>query len=202
MAAILLGSRLGGLLALRPHGAQATPPSWLVRADGAVSILVALVLVTQPGADNLLTVLALLGVSWLVGAALELLDLLADHRRWAWKALGAASGAAAAVVVLHQPLWSTVVVPVVLARTVGGFGLALAAVNALRTLAGGGAGSGVPAAQSLLLGMLLLLASPATMVWGATALLGAGGVAAIVVASQIRFAEAAEYARRARQVVG
>ncbi len=178
------------------------PPSWLVRADGAVSILAALVLVTQPGVDNLLAVLALLGVYWLVGGALDLADLVADHRWWAWKALGAASGVAAAVVVLQQPLWSTVVVPVVLARTVGGFSLAVGAARALRTLAGGGAGSGVMATQSLLLGVLLLKASPATMVWGAAALVSAGGVAAVVVASGIHFAEAAEHARRARQLVG
>ena len=178
------------------------PPSWLVRAEGAVSIVVALVLVTQPGVDNLLTVLALLGVCWLVGAALEVADLVADVQRWPWKALCAASGVAAAVVVLQQPLWSTVIVPVVLARTVGGFGLAVAAVRLLRALAGGGAGSGVPAAQSLLLGVLLLLASPATIVWGATALLGAGGVGAIVVASRIHFAEAGEQWRRVRQLVG
>ena len=131
MAAILPGTCLGrywqnwGGLAVRP-------PSWLAAADSAASIVVALALVTQPGTDNLLTLLALLAVYWLVGAALEVVDLVADHRRWAWKALGAASGVAAALVVLRQPLWSTVLVPAVLARTVGGFGIAVGVVRLLR----------------------------------------------------------------------
>ena len=55
-------------------------------------------------------------------------------------------------------------------------------------------------AQSLLLGFLLMLASPAALAWGGAALVGAGGVTALALAYRIRLAEAVEYARRAGQL--
>src|SRR5206468_4691320 len=93
-------------------GVRATPPPWwLVLGRGAAFPVAALVLLTQPGADHLLTLLALLAVCWLAAAALDLADLWRDRTAWGWKLAGAAAAATAAGVVLRQPLWSTLLVP-------------------------------------------------------------------------------------------
>src|SRR5215469_15750207 len=107
------------------EGTLAPPvPTWLVLAQGIAAVLVALVQLTQPGVDNLLTMLTLLGVYWLLGGVLELVDLLIDGRRWPWRLIGAAAGVAAGIAVLREPLWSTQLVPHLVARTMGWFGLA------------------------------------------------------------------------------
>jgi uncharacterized membrane protein HdeD (DUF308 family) len=143
------------------EGTLAPPvPTWLVLTQGIAAVLVALVQLTQPGVDNLLTMLALLGVYWLLGGILELVDLALAGRRWAWRLAGASAGIAAGFVVLREPLWSTLLMPELLAPTMGWFGLAAGVVYLVRALAGGGRGALVLGAQSLALGVVPLIGSP------------------------------------------
>jgi uncharacterized membrane protein HdeD (DUF308 family) len=177
-------------------------PSWLVRTQGIASVVVALVQLTQPGVDNLLTLLALLGGYWLLGGVLELVGLAIDRRRWPWRLAGAAAGIAAGFVVLREPLWSTLLVPTLLAPVVGWFGMAVGVVYLLRTLAGGGRGALVLGTQSLVLGVLLVYGSPQLAVWGGAAVAALAGPAALVVAVRVRRREAVERAGRARELAG
>jgi uncharacterized membrane protein HdeD (DUF308 family) len=177
-------------------------PTWLVLAQGIAAVLVALVQLTQPGADNLLTMLALLGVYWLLGGILELADLAIDGRRPVWRLAGATAGIAAGFAVLREPLWSTLLLPHLLAPTVGWFGLAVGIVYLVRGLAGGGRGALVLGTQSLVLGVMLLSGSAPLISWGGAAVTGLGGSAALVVALRGRVAASVEQARRSREVTG
>ncbi|HYW26714.1 MAG TPA: hypothetical protein VE953_21260 [Terriglobales bacterium] len=165
-------------------GARLAPPvpSWLVLTLGVASLSVALVQLAQVGVDNLLTLLALLGVFWLLGGVLELADLAVEGRRWPWRLAGAAAGVAAGVAVLREPLWSTLLVPALLAPTVGWLGIAAGLVSLLRGLLGGGPGALVLGALSVVLGVVLVLAAPAAIVWFGAAAAAVGGAAAVVVA--------------------
>jgi uncharacterized membrane protein HdeD (DUF308 family) len=177
-------------------------PSWLVLVQGIASVVLALVQLTQPGVDNLLTLLVLLGGYWLLGGILELVDLTVDRRRWAWRLAGAAAGLAAGFVVLREPLWSTLLVPALVAPAMGWFGLAVGLVYLVRTLVGGGRGALVLGTQSLVLGVMLLCGAPQVIVWGGAAVAAMGGLATLVFALRGQLAGAAEQARRSRQVAG
>jgi len=184
------------------EGTLAPPvPPWLILVQGIAAVVVAVVQLTQPGVDNLLAMLALLGGYWLLGGILELVDL-AVHRRWAWRLAGAAAGIAAGAVVLREPLWSTLIVPPLLTPAMGWSGLAVGAVYLVRMLAGGGPGALVLGTQSLVLGVMLLYAAPEVIVWGGAAVTGLGGLAALVVAMRVRLTDAVEQARRSRQLAG
>lgn len=177
-------------------------PTWLVLTQGIAAVLVALIQLTQPGVDNLLTLLALLGGYWLLGGVLELADLAIDRRLWAWRLVGASAGIAAGLVVLRQPLWSTLLMPRLLAPAMGWFGLVVGVVYLVRTLAGGGRGALVLGTQSAVLGAMLLSGSPQVIAWGGAAVTGLGGPAALVVALRGRLATRGEQARRSREVAG
>jgi uncharacterized membrane protein HdeD (DUF308 family) len=181
----------------------ATPaPWWLVLANGFAAAAAALVMLTQPGVDNLLVTLVLLALCWLWGGLLELVDLLLDRRRWGWKALGALTGVAAGWSVLHQPIWSTLLVPLLLTQTLGLLALAVAAVQLLRCVLGAGPGMAVLGGQSLALGLVLLVAPVAVLVWAAAAILTVGGVAAILMALRLRLAGLLPVGERSREFSG
>ena len=189
---------------MRPlsEGTLAPPvPSWLVLVQGIASFVVAMVQLTQPGVDHLLTLLALLGAYWLLGGLLELVDVAIERRRLPWRLVCAAAGFAAGLVVLREPLWSTLLVPPLLAPAIGWFGLAVGLVYLLRTVAGGGRGATVLGTLSVVLGVVLLCGSPEVTVWGAAAVAALGGPAALVVALRTRMSDAVERARRSRQLV-
>jgi uncharacterized membrane protein HdeD (DUF308 family) len=190
------------MASLEAAGAATPAPWWLVLANGIASGAAALVLLTQPGADNLLALLVLLGAFWAFGGALELVDLALDRRRWAWKALGGLAGLAAGWAVLRHPLWSTLLVPLMLAQTLGIFALGVAIVQLLRTVCGAGQGMGVLGTQSLILGVVLLFGAPEILVWAGAAVLTVGGAAAIVTAFRIRLAGVLLVERRAREFGG
>jgi len=183
-------------------GAIAPPvPAWLVRTDAFASIAVALLVLTQPGADHLLVLLALLGVYWLLGGILELVDLGIGSRRRAWRLLGAIAGIAAGMVVLREPLWSTLLVPALVAGSLGWFGLAAGGVRLLRAVLGGGPAAAVLGVESVLLGLVLLRAPPGVLVWAAAAVAIAAGTLAMVVATW-RWPVRGGQRARARELTG
>lgn len=181
----------------------ATPaPWWVILASGVAAAVAALVLLTQPGVDNLLAMLVLLALCWLWAGLLDLADLLLDRRRWGWKALGALTGVAAAWCILHHPLWSTLLVPLLLAQTLGGFALAVAVVQLVRSVCGAGPGMGVLGGQNLVLGVMLLFGPASVLVWGGAAILSVGGATTIVVALRLRLAGMLELTERSREFSG
>jgi len=177
-------------------------PQWLLLTQGTAAVLVALIQLTQPGVDNLLTLLALLGGYWLLGGVLELIDLAIGGGHRAWHLVGAAAGIAAGFVVLREPLWSTLLVPHLLAPAMGWFGLAAGAISLVRALVGGGRGALVLGAQSVLLGVVLLWGSALVILWAGTAVVTVGGPAALVIALRGRLAATMGQARGSRQVAG
>jgi uncharacterized membrane protein HdeD (DUF308 family) len=177
-------------------------PPWLVLAQAVASVALATVQLTQPGADNLLTLLVLLGGYWLLGGVLELVGLAVDRRRWAWRLASAGPGLAAGFVVLREPLWSTLLVPPQVAPTIGRFGLAVAGVYLARMVVGGGRGALVLGTQSLVLGVMLLFGAPQVIVWGGAAVAGLGGLATLVFALRGHLLDAGDRVRRPRELTG
>jgi hypothetical protein len=184
--------------------AGATPaPWWLVLGQGAAFVAAALVLLTQTGEDHLLTFIVLLGVCWLVAGGLDLADLWLDRRGWAWKLLGAIAGFGAALLVLRQPLWSTLLVPATLLSGLGAFGVAIGVLGVVRGVGGGGRELAGLGCLSLVMGVLLLVSSPVLVVWGGAALAAFGGAGGLVAGIHMRRArDSRAEARRARELAG
>lgn len=166
-------------------------PPWLVRFDGAASVAVALLVLTQPGTDNLLTLLALLAVAWMIGGVLEVVDLSIDRWGRTWKLLCGAAGFLAGTVVLHESLWSTLTVPGTIARVLGGFGAAVALIRLLRAATGGGLGVAVMGAQSLALALVLLFVPTSALVGVGATVTTVGGICLLAVGAQLRLVEEA-----------
>lgn len=174
------------------------PPWWLAPAQGAAFTIAALVLLTEPGADHLLTLLALLGACWLTAGVLDLADLRRGGR-WGRKLAGAAVGLGTGLFVLRQPLWSTLLVPTTLLTGVAVCALANGAVALLRAWAGGGPPLAAVGGLDVVMGAILLTGSPRLALWGGAAWAVLAGVAVLVSGLRIRPAPAP---RPDRQLAG
>lgn len=167
-------------------------PWWLALARGGVAVIVGLVIATQPGDDTVPRLIVLMGAFWLLGGALDLVDLVIDGYRWGWKLLSASAGVLAGFVALRHPLWSTLVAPATLLVTLGLLGIAIGAMSLLRAFVGGGRGAAVAGLQDLVLGLLVLLNALADVVWAVALWAIACGTFTVVTAMRGRMAETTE----------
>jgi uncharacterized membrane protein HdeD (DUF308 family) len=156
------------------------PAWWLVLAQGAAAALAGLLVIAQPGDDNLLTLLAVLGLLWLASGVLELATLTRDHARWPSRLLCAGAQLWAAMTALRQPLWSTLLVPATLVGTLGTLAVVIGLLQLLRALRSGRRGTAALGVLHLLLGLILLLCPlpalvPVAALW---TILGGAGVMA------------------------
>jgi uncharacterized membrane protein HdeD (DUF308 family) len=174
---------------------------WLVLAHGALSTCLGALVLSRPGADNLLALLALLGTYWLLGGAIELVDLGHGGSRWGWKLVSGTAQVAAGLVILRHPLWSTLLVPSTLVGTLGSLGIAIGATQLARGLAGGGWGAAGLALVSLPLGGIVLLCPPRPAIFAAGVWAVAAGAAAFAVGLGLASPLAGGRARRGRRLI-
>ncbi len=129
-------------------------PWWLVLISGMSAILLGLLLFTKPAA-TLLILIQVLGVYWLITGGLSIVFLVKDRREWGWKLFSGILGILAGILIILNPLWSTLLVPTSLAILVGAIGIVLGFMELVFAFRGGGWGVGVLGVLSILLGLLL-----------------------------------------------
>lgn len=163
-------------------------PWWLVLIEGIAAIIVGVLLLFRPGAGTILLV-QFLGIYWLVSGIFTLISLIWDRTAWGWKLFNAVLGILAGLLIVQNPLWSTLLVPATLAVMLGVLGVIIGILQLIDAFRGGGWGVGILGGLSILLGFLLItrpviagLALP-FMLGG---LLVAGGVLAIIGAFALR----------------
>ncbi len=130
-------------------------PWWLVLLSGLSAILLGLLLFAKPAA-TLLILIQVLGVYWLITGGLSIVFLVKDRREWGWKLFSGILGIMAGILIIFNPLWSTLLVPTSLAILVGAIGIVLGVMELVFAFRGGGWGVGVLGVLSILLGLLLL----------------------------------------------
>ena len=130
-------------------------PWWLVLLSGLSAILLGLLLFAKPAA-TLLILIQILGVYWLITGGLSIVFLVKDRREWGWKLFSGILGIMAGILIILNPLWSTLLVPTSLAILVGAIGIVLGVMELVFAFRGGGWGVGVLGVLSILLGLLLL----------------------------------------------
>ena len=125
---------------------------------GIVSLLFGILLFTQTTA-TLALIMLLVGLSWFIQGIVTLLAIFIDKQAWGWKLFGGVIGIAAGLLVLQNPLTSTVAIPAVLAILLGIFGVLIGASALIAAFQGDGWGAGIFGAVSLVLGLLIMFNS-------------------------------------------
>lgn len=170
---------------------QARPrhlPWWIVLLEGIIAVIVGLCLLISPGMTTLVLV-QFLGFYWLIGGILSIVGLFLDHSLWGWKLCVGILGILAGLIVIRNPLWSAVFLPLTLVITLGILGLVQGVARFVGAFLGGGAGMALLGIVDVIFG-IILLTSPfmATVVLpivlGIFALLS--GISALIAAFRLR----------------
>jgi uncharacterized membrane protein HdeD (DUF308 family) len=163
-------------------------PWWLVLLQGVAALMIGILLITNP-AITVLTLVAFLGVYWLVGGVLDLVSIFLDQTRWGWRLLTGLLGIVAGVLVVRNPLWAGIAVPTTLVYLLAIIGVIVGGARLVRAFTGGGLGQGLLGAVSIILGIFLLM-RPLVALQFLVYVIGfwaiAGGIAMIVGAFWLR----------------
>lgn len=170
---------------------QSMIPWWLVLIQGIAAILIGLFLLISP-ATTTFVIIQFLGFYWLISGIFGIISIFFDRRMWGWKLIAGLLGILAGVLIIQNPLWSTVLVPTTLIIVLGIEGLIIGVINLIQAFRGGGWGIGVLGVLSILFG-LVLLGNPFLAALGLPFILGilglVFGVIAIFGAFRIRNVE-------------
>jgi uncharacterized membrane protein HdeD (DUF308 family)/predicted flap endonuclease-1-like 5' DNA nuclease len=174
-----------------PKSDQLTIPWWLVLIQGIAAILIGFFLLISP-ATTTFVIIQFLGFYWLISGIFGIISIFFDRRMWGWKLIAGLLGILAGVLIIQNPLWSTLLVPATLIIVLGIEGLIIGVINLIQAFRGGGWGIGVLGVLSILFG-LILLGNPYLAALGLPFILGilgiVFGVIAIFGAFRIRSAE-------------
>ncbi len=163
-------------------------PWFLVLIEGIAAIIVGLFLFMRPAA-TLVVLIQFLGIYWLITGIFALISLLWDRSAWGWKLFSGILGILAGIMIVQNPLWSTLFVPATLAIMVGIIGIMIGVFQLISAFSGGGWGTGILGILSILLGFLLIgrpVLAGLALPWILGGLLLFGGLLAIVAAFGLR----------------
>lgn len=159
-------------------------PRWLVLLQGIVALVFGILLLVYP-IGTLGVLVVFLGVYWLINGIFVLASLYSDRTDLWWKMLVSVLGILAGILVLAYPLYSTILLPTLLAIIIGVEGLIIGAVQLARGLGGAGWGAGILGIVSIIFG-LILVANPFVAALALVVVLAVlaiiGGCAAIIIA--------------------
>lgn len=152
--------------------------------QGILSILIGLLLLTNPGATTVVIV-QYIGIYWLITGIFSFVAIFIDKAMWGWKLFAGLLGIMAGLAILLNPLWSDVLLPTVLVVFLGVDGLIIGVISLIAAFQGGGWEDGILAGLSIVFG-LLLLGSPLITAFALPFVYGiiglVGGVAAVIAA--------------------
>ena len=135
-----------------------TNDRYLLLFGGIISLVLGILLFTR-GEATLAVVMLVVGLVWLIHGIVTLLSVFIDKSEWGWKLFGGAIGIAAGLLVLQNPVASTVAVPAVLAIILGIFGVLIGISALVAAFQGDGWGAGIFGAVSIAIGLLMVFNS-------------------------------------------
>lgn len=163
-------------------------PWWLVLLEGVALLIIGILLLSQPGMTSVIVV-QVLGIYWLLMGIFRIISIFIDSSQWGWTLFAGLLGIIAGVIVIRQPLWSTVIVGNTVIIVLGLTGIVIGLISLYQAFKGAGWGSAILGAISIILGLVLLanvwiltFSLPVTL--GILAIIG--GIAAIFGAFRVR----------------
>jgi uncharacterized membrane protein HdeD (DUF308 family) len=131
-------------------------PWWLIMIAGVAVFIVGLLFLISPGM-SLLLLIQLLGLYWLVTGILSLVSIAVDRNRWGWKPFTGILGILAGLIVMRDPLWSAVLVPLVLVIILAIQALLAGISQLVHAFSGGGFGLTILGVLNIIFGIILLV---------------------------------------------
>lgn len=173
-------------------------PWWVVLLQGIASVIIGVLLLTETGA-TLLTLVAFLGIYWLVGGIFDLVRLCTGNGPRLWNLLGGVVGILAGLVIVRHPLWAALIIPATLVVILAFLGIAMGILDIVRAFSGDGWASGILGALSIVFGLVLLanqLLTAVILVYSIGGLAIIGGISAVFMSFALRKDEMAGVAQR------
>lgn len=161
---------------------------WVILLQGISACVIGFLLLTET-AVTLTTLVVLLGIYWFVLGVVDIARMFSSPRGWGWSLFSGILGILAGLVLIRHPLWSAAIGASFLVWIVGTLGLLIGAVGIFRAITGGGWGMAIGAALSILLGLLLIFHTGATivvLVYTAGLLALIGGIVGVIGAIALR----------------
>jgi uncharacterized membrane protein HdeD (DUF308 family) len=172
----------------QPQQEAKAAPWWLVLIEGIALILIGGFLLTSTGKATIF-IIQVMGFYWIISGIFQLIGLFMDHTAWGWKLFAGIISILAGIVVVGQPLMSTVVVLSVAIIILGIQGLVYGGIGIYQAFKGAGWGAGILGAISMVFGIILLsntLIAAATLPWVLGVFAIIGGIFAIVAAFRLK----------------
>jgi len=155
---------------------------YILLFGGIVSLVFGILLFTQTTA-TLGLIMLLVGLSWFIQGVVTLAGIFIDKAQWGWKVFSGIIGLAAGLLVLRNPVESTVVIPAIYSILLGLFGLLIGLAALLAAFQGEGWGIGIFGLVSLVIGLVLMFNSVvggAVLVWLTALLLVVQGAVGVI----------------------
>ena len=163
-------------------------PWWVVLLQGIFSFIIGLFLLISPGVTTVVLI-QFLGFYWLISGIFGIVSIFIDRALWGWKLFMGILGILAGLVIIQNPLWSTLLVPATLVIVLGINGMIIGAISLIQAFMGGGWGAGILGILSILFGLVLVM-NPLFSAVTLAIILGVlgivGGIAAVVFAFRLR----------------
>lgn len=168
-------------------------PWWVVLIQGIAALVIGGLLIFSP-ARTTVALVYFFGWWWLISGIFELGSLFVDRTAWGWRVFTGLLSIFAGVYIIGSPLIGAAIVVGVATLLLGINGMIIGVIDVVKAFQGAGWGKGALGVLSFVIGAVIafnwttfMLALP--WVWGIFAV--AGGIAAIVMAFQLRGVEKA-----------
>lgn len=166
-------------------------PWWVALVQGIASFILGILLLISPGVTTLLLI-QFLGIYWLIQGIFSIVRIFTGDRdiHWGWLLLSGILGVIAGIVVINNPLWSTILVPTVLVILLAVQGFIMGIISFIEGFTQGPKWGAIILGAISMVFSVILFFSPliaATMLPFLFGIIGiAGGVAAIFYAFRLR----------------
>lgn len=130
-------------------------PWWLFLIEGISSVVLGLLLLTNPAA-TVLILIQFLGIWWLVSGILDVVSIFIDNTAWGWKLFSGIVGILAGIVILQHPIVSTVGLTQFVVIVLGILGIIQGIIGLIGAFQGGGWLSALYGVVSIIIGLILL----------------------------------------------
>lgn len=157
---------------------------WLVLLQGIVTLILGIMFLAQPF-ETLAVLVVFLGAYWFVTGIFTLIGLAVDKSNAAMKAILGVLSIIAGIVILAHPLYSALMVPLILITFIGAWAIVMGAISLYGGFKGGGWGSTALGILGIIFGIILLAAPYIALALLPTVLgiFGVAGGLSVIVAS-------------------
>lgn len=163
-------------------------PWWLILIEG-ISLLIIGGLLLMNTKQTTLILVQIMGVYWIISGIFQLINMFMDHTAWGWKLFAGIIGILGGLVILSQPIISTIIVLRVAIIILGIQGIVYGGIGLYQAFKGAGWGAGILGGLSILFGIILLAniwVATFSLPWVLGVFAIVGGIMAIVAAFKAR----------------